>query len=235
MDLSIIIPVWNEQSKIARDILNIDTYLRQANRKGELIIADDGSTDNTLVIIKETLAKLSLPSQCLRHDHKGKGYAVRQGIKASRGSVVLFMDCGANVPLEYIDKGIHLLTVEKADIILGTRYRPQSTIIHDRIWYRKVTSTIFRRFVNIWLNLPQNVSDSQCGFKIFRGDLARQLFENSRIDGFLFDLEVILAASRMGHKMTELPLRWRCDRDSRLRISSSLFPVIKELIYLRKI
>jgi len=235
IDLSIIIPVWNEEAKIATDILNIDRHFRQSALNVELIVVDDGSADQTIKIIKNTFNDISMKSQIIECKHKGKGHAVRQGMKDSEGKLTMFMDCGGNIPLDFIDKGIEIINTKSADMVLGTRYHPESTINLDRVWYRKITSSLFRNFTRFFLNLPAEISDSQCGFKIFNGDMARTIFNNLKSDGFLFDLEVILEARKHNYSLTDLPVIWRCDRDSRLSIIRSFGSVIKELLYLRKI
>jgi len=235
MDLSIIIPVWNEESKIAADIQNIDAHFSKSVLKAELIIVDDGSTDRTIEIIRETTKKIFIKLDIITCMHKGKGHAVRQGMTAAQGKIAMFMDCGANVPLTFIDKGMELLLSKNTDMIFGTRYHPMSKITHNMVWFRKITSTVFRIFTKTVLSLPKEISDSQCGFKLFNGDLAGEIFATVKTNGFLFDLEVILLARKMNYKHQELPLEWRCDRDTRLNIIGTLFAVLKDLLYLRKV
>lgn len=235
MDLSIIIPVWNEESKIAADILNIDSFFRKSALKIELIIVDDGSSDNSLEITQKALQNVSVESKSLAFEHKGKGYAVRQGILASRGDIVMFMDCGGNVPLSFINTGMEMLAGKDTDMILATRFDDLSKITYDRVWFRKISSTVFRRMTHKLLDLPAEVSDTQCGFKLFKGQMARAVFARLKIDGFLFDLEVILIAMRQGYKLKEMPIEWNCDRDSRLSIPGALYPILRDLFYLKQI
>ena len=103
------------------------------------------------------------------------------------------------------------------------------------VWVRRITSLIFRNFIKRIFNLPKEITDSQCGFKLFKGNIAREIFSMIKIDGFLFDLEVILLSKAKNYKLIELPIEWRCDRDSRLSILRSLFSVLKELFQLRRI
>ena len=235
MDLSIIIPVWNEESKIAADILNIDSFFRKSPLKIELIIVDDGSNDNSLKTSQKALQNVSIESKSLAFKHMGKGYAVRQGILASKGHIVMFMDCGGNVPLSFINKGLETVKDKDVDLVLATRFHKQSKITFDRIWFRKITSFIFRKITNTLLDLPSEISDSQCGFKLFKGEIAREIFAGLKIDGFLFDLEVILLAKAQGFRIIEMPVEWHCDRDSRLNIMGVIFPILRDLFYLRKI
>ena len=236
MDLSIVIPVWNEASKITTDIKSINDYFSNSSLKIEVIVVDDGSTDETIKITKKALKDTSLNSNVVTYyEHKGKGYAVRQGMLASQGNIVMFMDCGSNVPLNFIDKGIEILNIKNADIVVGTRYHRESKIVRNMIWFRRITSTFFRYFIKFFNDLPNQISDSQCGFKIFKGAVARQIFTLAETDGFLFDLEVILQAKKKNYKILELPLEWYCDRDSRLNVFNSIIPVFKEFIHLKRI
>lgn len=235
MDLSIVIPIWNEESKIGADILNIDSFFRKSALKIELIVVDDGSSDNSLLIIQKALQNVSIESNSLAFKHKGKGHAVGQGMLASKGNIVMFMDCGGNVPLSFINKGMEILREKDADIILGSRFNKLSKITYDRSWFRKIASTLFRKMVHKLLNLPPEISDTQCGFKLFKGELAREIFADLKLDGFLFDLEMILLAKVKGYNLREMPVEWHCDRDSRLSVPGALFPVLRDLFYLRKI
>ena len=176
-----------------------------------------------------------MESQIIQSIHMGKGHAVRQGMLASKGEIVMFMDCGDNISLHFIDKGIKIINTLSADIVLGSRYHPESTITFHMVWFRKITSALFRYFTKMFFRLPGEISDSQCGFKIFRGNIAREIFNKIKSHGFLFDLEVILLARNRKYILIDLPVEWRCDRDSRLNIFKSFGSVIKELLYLGKI
>jgi dolichyl-phosphate beta-glucosyltransferase len=230
MHLSIIIPAWNEASKIANDISDIIHFVEKLNDAVELIIVDDGSKDDTSKIADEVLIPKSLQFRLISyHLHRGKGYAVRKGISESHGEHVMFIDSGRNVPLSYIISGLELIKQKKCDIVIGSRYLPGSVITKKLIWYRQITSSAFRLFTKWYLSLPEFVSDTQCGFKIFRGNIARELFKECNSDGFVFDLEILLLALGRNYQICEIPLEWRCDRDSRLSLFHSFFPIFREL------
>jgi dolichyl-phosphate beta-glucosyltransferase len=144
------------------------------------------------------------------------------------------MDSGQNVPLEFIDKGIKKIKENDCDILIGSRYLPESIIKKKLIWYRYFTSRWFKKMVKLYLQIPDSISDTQCGFKIFKGEPARQLFENCRSDGFIFDLEIILIALKKKFKICEFAIEWTCDRDSRLSLLKAILPVYKDLRKLRQ-
>ena len=235
IDLSIIIPVWNESKKIAQDIQLVDQFFNALELTGELIISDDGSTDNTINIAENFRNKIDCDLQIISDsEHKGKGFAVRSGILVSSGRNVLFMDSGGNVPLKYISIGIGLMERQNYSMIFGSRHLKESKIIKNLIWYRQITSFLFRRFVKYYLKMPPHLTDTQCGFKIFNGDIARDIFSQCEMDGFLFDLEVLLLAIKNNYRFAEFPIEWQCDRDSRLSVSGSFQNVLRDLKILRK-
>lgn len=230
MKLSIVIPAWNEALKIDKDITTLDAFLVEANLSGEIIIVDDGSDDNTDDIANSVKVSDSVGLNIIKCEtHHGKGFAVRKGILAASGELILIIDSGNNVPLSYISLGINLISNKGADIAIGSRHLPESKIIKNMIWYRRVISYIFRKYVNLFFRPLASFSDTQCGFKIFRGDIARELFRSCRSEGFLFDIEILLSALKKEYKIIEFPLEWTCDRDSRLTLLPTFLSVLKEL------
>ncbi len=222
MDLSIIIPALNEEKKIANDILAASTFLMDANMSGEIIIVDDGSKDDTSRVAINCHVPEPVSVKIIRYEyHRGKGHAVRMGIADSKGDFVMFMDSGNNVPLYYITTGLDLIKSGKCHIAMGSRKLPASKIRKHLVWYRRITSMIFGKFIRFYFNIPRHLTDTQCGFKIYNGEIARELYLDSLADGFAFDLEIILRAKSVGYKLMEFPIEWSCDRDSRLSIFSS--------------
>jgi len=235
MHLSIVIPAWNEATKIADDVREISRYVKKLKFLIELILVDDGSEDNTAQIAEEVAATKSLEIRIIRSTHhRGKGYAVRKGISKTSGDYVMFMDSGRNVPVEFIHSGLNLIEQKKCDMLIGSRYLPESIIKKKLIWYRQLISYTFRIFVKWYLKLPVFLTDTQCGFKIFRGDIARELFKNCTSDGFIFDLEIILLALDKNYQICEFPIEWTCDRDSRLSLIRSFIPIFSDLRRLKR-
>jgi dolichyl-phosphate beta-glucosyltransferase len=235
MDLSIIIPVWNEASKIQTDIINLNSYCKQSGRKTELIIVDDGSTDGTPDKIKALQPRVTLPLKIISLQHYGKGRAVREGVFISSGEIVMFMDCGDNVPVEYIDRGIELISGKGFDMAFGSRNLKESIIKINKPWSRKILSPIFSYLSHIFLGVPGYFTDTQCGFKLFNGDAARILFKKAQLNGFLFDIEIIFWAVHENFKITEFPLEWTNDRDTRLKIFHSILQIVNEFLFLLSI
>ena len=236
MHLSIVIPAWNEAGKIADDIREISDFVKNITYSVELIIVDDGSEDNTSQIVEEVSVPESLNKQLIQYTpHRGKGYAVRKGISESSGDNVIIMDSGRNVPVKTIESGLKLLKQNKYDVLNGSRYLPDSVIRKKLVWYRVVTSKVFRKYVKWYLKLPDYITDTQCGFKLFNGAIARELIEHCSSDGFVFDLEILLLALKKQFRVCELPIEWTCDRDSRLSLVSSISPIFRELRRLKSL
>jgi dolichyl-phosphate beta-glucosyltransferase len=234
MDLSIIIPVLNEQFKIAHDIESAANFLAKVNLAGEIIVVDDGSSDNTSKVAKQSVIPKQISLKVIRYEqHRGKGYAVRTGILDSCGEHVMFMDSGSNVPLSYITTGLELIKKGNCDIAMGSRKLPDSTIHKNLIWYRRISSFLFRKIARFYLDIPDQLTDTQCGFKLYKGDIARNLYGQCASEGFIFDLEIILYAQKSGYQMLEFPIEWTCDRDTRLSVNTTP-ELIKELLRLKQ-
>ncbi|MBT58919.1 MAG: glycosyltransferase [Candidatus Marinimicrobia bacterium] len=233
MNLSIIIPVFNEAEKIRDDILMISKFLNENKLTGEIIISDDGSTDDTIIMATETpvseLVQLSVISD---GKHVGKGHAVRKGILQSKGNIVLFMDSGKTVKLDAITKGLEMIQHGDCQIVLGSRHLPESIINIPLTFHRRVVSVLFRLFIKLVFPSMWGFTDTQCGFKISNGNLARKIYGESVIDGFLFDIEFLKKAKKNAVTIYELPIHWTCDRDSRLSLLPTLWEVLRDALRL---
>ncbi|MFC1568705.1 glycosyltransferase [bacterium] len=233
MDLSIIIPVWNEEMKIRQDILNAVEFLNSQNLSGEVIVVDDGSQDNTVSTAMEMWSQLPTSVRIIPCDrHYGKGYAVRQGMLASCGDTVLFIDSGGCVSYSDVMIGLTLIQQSRCDIAQASRYLAESCITQDQPFIRRVLSHLFRTVVKIGFHLPGNITDTQCGLKIYRGNLARNLFKASRCHGFLFDIEIMRFALHSDIPIKEFPIQWKADKDSRLSLIKNFPQFFKEISYL---
>jgi dolichyl-phosphate beta-glucosyltransferase len=236
MDLSIIIPALNESRKIESDILAAADFLNGYNLTGEIIIVDDGSHDGTTVVAEKV--NISVPGvekQVIYYPvHRGKGYALRTGIMDSKGDYVLFADSGLNIPYKYAMDGYLLLTSGKYQLAHGSRKLPESLIIRRQNLFRRISSRMFRLFTLYYIHIPYRLSDTQCGFKLYRGDCARTLYSKCQSDGFMFDIEIILLAYQHQYTIAEFPVEWRCDPDSRLHPIRNMQQNIKELRVIKK-
>jgi len=236
VDLSIVIPAFEESKKIGRDIEAASAFLENNHLAGEIIVVDDGSSDGTAEAAEniEVLSGTALKVVRLPH-HTGKGYAIRTGIKQTSGEYVMFADSGCCVPYENVLDGLKLLKSGACDIAHGSRKMPGCNIRKAQSWYRRVYARIFHWFVIYTMKIPAEITDTQCGFKIYKGDVARQLYGECITDGFAFDIEIIMRAQRESYRIKEFPVEWTCDRDSRLSPARSLWRVFSELITIKRV
>lgn len=235
LTLSIVIPVFNEQNKIARDILAAERFLDSEGLDGEIIIVDDGSTDDTFAIAEKTAEQIKTPCRLERLEQNfGKGRAVRTGILKSQGQYVLFADSGLCIPFTESQIGIDLIRSGQCQIAHGSRKLSDCHIIRPQSAYRKICSRFFHWFLIHDIKQLANLTDTQCGFKVYNGDIARELYAESKIDRFMFDIEIILLALAKGYAMREFAVDWTCDPDSRLKPSREAFGVFRDLIKLKR-
>ncbi len=158
---------------------------------------------------------------------------MRQGIKASCGDYVAFVDSGLCIPYKYILKGIEYIESGSACLAHGSRKIKETVIHRPHPLIRRMISRIMRRIFKLLLKIPPALTDTQCGFKIYKGDIARQLYGEVVLDGFLFDVEVIMRAQRRGYSIKEFPVEWTADLDSRLSPLKNMLGIMKELLILR--
>lgn len=238
MDLSIVIPAFEESNKIARDIEAATAFLKDNHFTGQIIVVDDGSKDNTAEVVNNAVRSsppgIELKVERYSH-HRGKGYAVRKGIEQTSGEYVMFADSGCCVPYEDTLRGLELIKSGACDIAHGSRKMRGCHIEKAQSLYRRICSKMFHWFVIHDMKIPAEFTDTQCGFKIYRGDVARHLYGECITDGFTFDIEIIMRAQKEGYHIKEFPIDWTCDPDSRLSPTRSSWRVLSELLNIRRV
>jgi dolichyl-phosphate beta-glucosyltransferase len=230
MDISIVIPALNESTKIAFDVEMAAAFMEGNNFQGEIIVVDDGSTDGTSKVAKGVKVPQSITLKVIRNEqHCGKGYAVRAGIKETSGEYVMFADSGYCVPYGNALRGLEMLKGGTCDIAHGSRKLIESNIQRNQPWRRRISSAVFKWLIKKFMQIPAGLTDTQCGFKIYKGNVARELYSQCISDGFMFDIEIILRAQKQGYRIKEFPIEWTCDIDSRLKLSRTPWLVFSEL------
>ncbi|HEY4024884.1 MAG TPA: dolichyl-phosphate beta-glucosyltransferase [Candidatus Dormibacteraeota bacterium] len=225
--LSVVIPAYNEESRLPRTLAAILSHLRLRGRPFEVIVADDGSVDGTGAVAAAAGPEIRV----LRLAHAGKGAAVRAGVLATSGELVLLSDADLSTPVEELER-LRAAIWSGAGLAIGSRRLGSSRVGVRQPLPRRVMGAVFNLFVRA-LVLP-GISDTQCGFKLFRGDLARRVFSAARVDGFAFDVEAILLASQLGERVAEVPVAWHDSRQSRVRPLRDALAMFVELLRIRR-
>jgi dolichyl-phosphate beta-glucosyltransferase len=198
--------------------------------RAEIVVVDDGSTDGTYEVAKKVKVPPAVTLTVIRcEEHRGKGHAVRTGISQTSGKYVMFADSGLCVPYGNALLGLEMLKDGSCDIAHGSRRLLESDILQDQPWRRRISSRFLRWLIRGLMQIPPELSDTQCGFKVYKGDVARRLYRQCISDGFMFDVEVILRAQKEGYRIKEFPIEWTCDPDSRLSLTRVPWPVFSEL------
>ena len=209
--LSVVLPAYNEALRLPQSLERLNRYVDEHFPDAELIVADDGSSDATAVVVSE-IARSWPRTQFPALPHRGKGHAVKVGMLAARGSVRLFSDVDLAVPPEFIERFVR--ATETAEVVIGSRDLEGSRRIGEPR-RRRVMGRIFNASVRLLASLPY--SDTQCGFKALRGETADRLFRDLRTEGFGFDVELLFAAKRAGVRVAELPVDWNYGPGSTVR------------------
>lgn len=199
------IPAYNEAARVGATLQAIDAYLRDASIDAEIIVIDDGSSDDTFNVVKSAAGDIPVPLSLLRYDeNRGKGFALKQGFVAARGRYVLFTDADLATSIEQLPALLARLEAG-SDIAIGSRNLIESRINIAQPWYRIVMGKI-----NLWLvrRIAIRVSDATCGFKVFRGDVGQDVFARVRVSGFGFDAEALFIAKALGYSIAEVPVLW---------------------------
>jgi glycosyltransferase involved in cell wall biosynthesis len=203
-ELSIIIPSYNEELRLPETLDRIAAYLQTDGRAAEVLVVDDGSNDRTAVVAEAFRNKIALLRVVSNGVNRGKGYSVRHGMQEARGRIALFTDADLSAPIE--EAGKLLAALETNDVAIGSRAMDRSLISVHESRFREFAGIIFNKIVRIILWLP--FVDTQCGFKAFRRERCRILFEQQRIERFGFDPELLYLARHHGLHAVEIPVRW---------------------------
>ena len=229
-DISLILPAYNEAGRIAGTIGEAVAYFASRGYTYEILVAADGE-DGT----REIVSGLGQKDPAIRAfgapGRNGKGRGIRQAVAMATGAIVGFADADNKVPIEEYDKLAPFLA-EGFPIAIGSRAVARAAILRSQPWYRRIGGRGFRVFMRMATGLRE-ISDTQCGFKFFHGDVARRLFALQKIDGYMYDVEILLLAQYLGYRVREVPIRWRDDGDSRLQLVRGNLRNLRDILRLR--
>lgn len=221
--LTLLIPAYNEAVRLAATLGQVLAYLHAQPYPSELLVVDDGSTDQTVAVAEAYFAAHTgrVATRVLSYaPNRGKGYAVRQGLLAARGAVALFSDADLSTPLAEVPALLAPILAGDCDVVFGSRALDKSRIGQHQSWLRETSGRFFNRMVRLATGLPY--ADTQCGFKAFRLDVCQPLLESARLDRFGFDVELLFLAHQAGLRLREQPVTWNNAADSKVGLLSGL-------------
>ncbi len=232
MKASLVIPAFNERARIEACVRGVADWLSEDSSgwSWEVLIVDDGSTDGTKAAAERAAAGVPLPVTVLRNEvNRGKGRAVRTGVLASTGDPVLISDVDLSTPLaEWVKLAGHLAT---HPIVIGSRALRTDLVRRKQPLYRRALGRAGNLLVRLFA--VSGIRDTQCGFKLFQGDVARALFRAARIDGFAYDMEILYLARRRGIPIAEVPVLWFNSPESKVSVLRDALPTLRDLLRLR--
>lgn len=214
MHLSIIIPAYNEELRIASTLSGVQEYLALQDYVGEIIVVDDGSSDGTAVLVEKSFPEVRLISYS---PNRGKGYAVKTGMLASDADYALFYDADSATPVSEIEK-LWSPFEAGAEVVIGSRSLPDSQVEIHQPWYREYMGRMYNLILRCF-GLTSLI-DTQCGFKCFSRHARETIFPRQTIEGFSFDIELLHIAQCHKLSVREIPVRWINDA------ASSVNPII---------
>jgi len=228
--LSIIIPAYNEELRLPPALKRIHAYLLAKNVGAEVLVIDDGSSDGTARIVKEAGVRYPEVKLVSNGKNRGKGFSVRQGMLQARGEIALFTDADLSAPIEEADKLIAAISQQGCDGAIGSRaVRTMIQVQQSKL--RQFAGIIFNRLVRLIARI--DFIDTQCGFKAFRRERARIIFEQQRVERFGFDPEVLFLARRHGLNIVEVPVRWAHDPATKVHVFADSLRMFCDLFKIR--
>jgi dolichyl-phosphate beta-glucosyltransferase len=222
-NLSLVIPAYNEGARLGKSLQTAFEYLNAQTSASEVIVVDDGSTDDTTRVAEESFARSAgrVATDLIRvAPNRGKGHAVRTGLLAARAPVALFSDADLSTPLTETPKLVAPIRAGEYDLVFGSRALDRSLIGTHQPWRREQSGRVFNLVMRLATGLP--FWDTQCGFKAFRLDVCRPIIEASRIDRFGFDVELLYVAHLAGLRLHERAVRWNDVAGSKVSFMSGL-------------
>ncbi len=230
VQLSVIIPCYNEQARLADTLRRVTGYLNGRGLDYEILVVNDGSTDDTATVAEAAAADDSRIRVVGYRPNRGKGYAVRQGVACARGATVLCSDADLSTPIEelsrlapYLDHGY--------DVVIGSRAIAGATLVVRQPWWREFLGRGFNKVVR--LLALRGYQDTQCGFKLFSQRAAQDIFSNLVIDRWTFDVEALVVARKQGYCVKEVPVTWINSPQSKVSVLRDGARTIWDLLRIR--
>lgn len=233
MYLSIIIPVYNEETRIGKTLAAIHDFFNGKNYDYEVIVVDDGSADETIRAVYDSLLNRDGRIRVIKNGRNyGKGYSVKRGINESKGDYVLFTDADLSTPISELDNLFYYIN-EGFDIVIASRDLDNSHVRISQPWYREKMGKIFNIFVRLFV-IP-GFKDTQCGFKLFNGIVARDISKDLKIKGFSFDVEILYLALKRGYRVKEAGVIWENSPESKVALMKSPMNMFFDILRIKRL
>lgn len=230
-EFSIVIPAYNEEQRLGLTVEEAVRYMRARNTPFELIVVDDGSTDRTSALVDGLADRFAEVRLIRLAANGGKGLAVRTGVVNARGRMVLFMDADGATPIAEIER-LEAAIAGGAHLAIGSRAVQTEQVRVQAKLYRHLMGRTFHWFVRTLA--VRGIKDTQCGFKLFRGNVAHTIFSRMRMAGFSFDVEVLLMAQRRGFIIEEVPVNWTHRDGSKVNLMTDSLRMLRDVVLMRK-
>jgi dolichyl-phosphate beta-glucosyltransferase len=212
--LSVVIPAYNEEQRLKRHVPGIVEFLQSKGRPFEIVVVNDGSRDGTAEAARELARTYPMLRSIDLNPNRGKGGAVRAGMLDARGEYVLFTDADQSTPISEADKLLVKLEADGYDMAIGSRSVPGSRVEQPQAWHRALAGKLFG--LGTRLLCIHGIHDTQCGFKAMKQDVAQKVFPEVTSDTAIFDIEMLVVATRQGYRIAEVAVKWVHDPDTRI-------------------
>jgi dolichyl-phosphate beta-glucosyltransferase len=228
IELSAVVPVYNEEKQLRETVSTLENYLEGTFSDYEIVLVDDGSTDETSRILADVEKRFDTVKIFSCGRNRGKGYAVRKGMIEAAGEYQLFLDADLSTPIQHVDDALNYLR-EGHDVVIGSREHPETIIENHQFFLREYVGKMLNFFIRYALGLEYH--DTQAGFKAFTETASEELFSTLELDGWLFDVEILLLCERFGFSVKVIPVDWTHHEQS--HVSWRDVPgVVSEFLYL---
>lgn len=234
MELSIIVPAFNEEKRLPRCLEALGEFCAKRPGETEIIVVVEKSTDETVLVATEAAAVHPMIQVIANPVQRGKGYALRTGVEHARGEFMVTMDADLSVPVEFLESFVEIMRDDPlVDVLVGNRQHSESVIEVRQSFFRQSLGKVFNCCVRL-LGVS-SLRDTQCGFKLFRRKAARAIFSRQTIDGFACDVETLFLAEKMGFVIRDLPVTWINSPNSRVKIVRDSVAMLVDLVRVRAI
>jgi dolichyl-phosphate beta-glucosyltransferase len=229
--LSIVIPAYNEESRLPQTLRKVLGWAASGSFSFlEVIVVDDGSRDGTARVVEEMAGQHACLRLVRNPGNRGKGYAVRHGMLEAKGEWILYTDADLSSPIEELEKLCRAACEKDAGVAIGSRAVDRSLVEVHQPAMRELSGRCFNLVMRVVTGLP--FRDTQCGFKLYRQDAAREIFSRQKQDGFSFDVEDLLIAKKLGVRAVEVPCRWANVEGTKVRLSQGILSFL-DLVKIR--